>query len=120
MAYDVSEHPLLSGSAKGLSEDLFAEHQAWAEDLLGISGTSYTGTSKARVNRAIALQINWQLALPKDIWFNKQTSSIQSKQNVTYRDAIVWVDPRAQELIDLVLVEEAVEGAGYGNIRSIR
>ena len=118
MAYDVSEHPLRSPDVKGLSEELFGEHQAWAEDLLGVSGTSYTGASKKKVERAITLQMNWQLMLPKDVWYTKQVSSSQSKQNVTYRDGILLIDPRAMALIELVVVEE--EGGKYGDIRSIR
>ena len=119
MAYDVSDHPLRSAASSKLEEPIFEEHQAWAEDLLGVAGTSYTGRSKSMIQRAITLQINWQLTLPKDIWFHKQVSSSQSKQNVTYRDGILWVDPRAEQLVSFVEAEEDV-GSRYGDMRSIR
>lgn len=122
MAYDVSEHPRLSTDAVALvtaNEELFLDHQEWAIDQLGVSDTAYTGLSKRRVERAIAMQINWQLRLPKDIWFVKQGASTQSRQNVTYRDNVPLVDPAAAALIALVEGEENVESR-YGDIRSIR
>jgi hypothetical protein len=119
MAYDVSEHVLLSPVAQELADDVFEEQQAWAEDLLGISGTSYTGQNKRRVERYLAMQINWQLQLPKGIWYTKQVSSSQSKQNVTYRDGILLVDPAAAAGIALVEKDEEIESR-YGDMRAIR
>ena len=122
MAYDVSDHRLLIPTAQTMVQadpETFEEQQAWAESQLGVTGTSYTGSSKRLVERAIALQINWQLGLPKDVWYTKQVSSIQSKQNVTYRDGIPFVDPRAAALVAQVELEESVDSR-YGDIRSIR
>jgi len=119
MAYDVSDHPLRSADVAGLSEDVFDAQQAWAEDLLGVFGTSYTGRSGDRVKRAIVRQMNWQLLLPPSVWYTKQASSIQSKQNVTYKDGITLVDPAAAALIALVEeIEE--EDSRYDDLRSVR
>lgn len=124
MAYAVSEHKLLNASATLLAQDdeeTFLEQQAWAESQLGVSGTAYTGSQKKLVERALALQINWQLQLPADVWYVKQGASTQSRQNITYRDGIQFVDPRAAALIAQVETEATGDiGGRYGNIRSIR
>jgi hypothetical protein len=117
--YDVSEHPLLSADAVALNDDLFREHQEWAIDQLVVADTSYTGRSRLRIERAIAIQINWQLRLPKNIWFTKQESSSQSRQNVTYRDSISLIDPAAAAEVASVEQIEKVDSR-YDDIRSIR
>lgn len=119
MAYDVSDHPLRSEAVTALSDEVFSEQQAWAEDLLGVAGTSYTGRNKERIRRAIVRQMNWQLLLPSSVWYTKQASSSQSRQNVTYKDNITLVDPYAAALVAMVEADEEVESR-YGDMRSIR
>lgn len=121
--YDVSEHPLLSAKAKSLAavsvadptNQVFVEQTALAAELLGVSETTYTGDKLTKIERALALQINYQLLLDPEVFFKKYTTSAQSKQGVGYRDGISLVFPMAAGL-----VEEAVGSGAWLNCTSVR
>lgn len=118
MAYDVSVHALLSDKAKSLfakQPAAFAEQQELAVNLLGLTDTSFTGSKLAIVNRAIVMQLNYQLELSPSIFLHKQASSSQSRQNVTYRDNIGLLYQPAAAL----LTSAGVTGS-WGNITSVR
>ena len=59
--YDVSDHPLFSSKAKELDPNVLSEHIELAEDLLGLTGTAYTGASLPTAKRASVLQVNHQV-----------------------------------------------------------
>lgn len=123
MAYDVSDHPLLDLKATQLyakSSDLFVEYEALAVQQLGLkSDTSYTDTQLLSLRRAIALQINWMLMVPASAAWVKQESSAHSKQNVTYRDGIPVVDPRAAAIVaEVIPIDEVADR--WSSITSVR
>lgn len=120
VVYDVSEHPLLSAKAVALAatddaDSKFTEQTALAAELLGVSETTYTGDKLTKINRALALQINYQLLLDPEVFFKKYTTSAQSKQGVGYRDGISLVFPMAAGL-----VEEAVGSGAWLDCTSVR
>lgn len=123
MAYDVSEHPLLGVKGKQLVESAlpeFEEQQAIAVQRLRLlEDTAYTSHQLTFLNRAIALQINWQLQLPLSSRYYKQESSSHSKQNVTYRDLIPLVNPEAADIVAGIL-DIAVTAAQWGDCTSVR
>lgn len=119
MTYDVSDHPLLSTKSKAIvakdtanSTEVFAEWTAYAAELLGVADKTFSGDDLAKVNRALSLQVNYLLDTVPEMFIYKQVSSIQSKQNVTYRDASLLF-PGA------VIIINGVSGA-WGDITSVR
>lgn len=54
---------LLSPEASGLGEPALTAQADVAEDLLGLAGTQYEGEDAARLSRAVALQVNHQVAI---------------------------------------------------------
>jgi hypothetical protein len=121
--YVVSEHPLLSVKAKALAtnsakEEEFAEQVALAADLLGVSETTYTGDTLLKVNRAVVLQLNYQIQLGLDPFIFQSAASDRSKQSVQYRggeDGPSLVFPQAANIIKQVQYE-----SGWGCIRAVR
>lgn len=119
MAYDVSDHPLLGEKGKQLyakNSDAFEQHQAVAIERLGLGpDTSYTFAQRQSLLRYIAIQVNWQLDVPKTAAWLKQESSSQTKQNLTYRDGIPLVSPEAA-----LGIAEIIGGGLWGSITSVR
>ena len=119
MAYDVSDHPLLGSKGTQLfakSSEAFEQQQAWAVDLLRLEAdTSYTAAERLSINRALALQINWQLELPLSLWYMKQEASAQSKSSITYRDGVSLISPMAQGALPAT-----VTARQWGSITSVR
>lgn len=122
VTYIVSEHPLLSPKAKALvsSEEAFAEQTALAASLLGVDETVYVDDDLAKVNRAIALQVNYQIELSAkpDIWYAQSVASSHSKQSVTYRGGASGpslIFPQAMQLVKGVQFE-----SGWDNIKAVR
>ena len=123
MAYDVSDHPLLETKGQQLyskSPDAFEHQQAIAVQRLGLGpDTSYTAGQRLHLLRAITIQLNYQLDVPKTVIWMKQESSAQTKQNVTYRDGIPLVSPDAAAIVAETLTVEQV-AATWGDITSVR
>lgn len=119
MTYDVSEHPLLSAKSKAIvakdtanSTTVFAEWTAYAAELLGVADKTFSGDDLLKINRALALQINYLLNVVDEMFIFKQVSSVQSKQTVTYRDPAL-IFPGATAIVN------SVAGA-WGDITSLR
>ena len=119
MPYDVSEHPRLGAKGKQLfakNEEQFEDEQALAVERLNLgASTTYTAAQLKSINRAIALQINWQLEVPISARYIKQESSSQSHNNITYRDGIPLVSPEAIGALPL-----DVQAGLWGDITSVR
>lgn len=121
--YVVSEHPLLSVKAKALAtnsakEEEFAEQVALAADLLGVSETTYTGDTLLKVNRAVVLQLNYQLELGLSPFIYQSAASERSKQSAQYRggeDGPPLVFAQAANIVKQVQYE-----SGWGCIRAVR
>lgn len=112
MLYDVAAHALLSPDAKGLGSESLRQHNELAEELLGLLDVSEVTDPAmlARVKRAVAIQINWQVLLDPDAMLLK--SKTVGSQSETYRDNLPAVDTVATSLLSsLVSVAEVkVEG----------
>ena len=122
MTYDLAEHPLLDSVARELSvkkEESFKAQVALAAELLGISALTFTGDTLAKIKRYLALQVNYQLQLPPEVFIKKQASSQASKQNATYRDGIALVNPLIAQAV-AVLIETETGDDAWENIRSVR
>ena len=124
--YVVSEHFLLGSKSKALlakNEDEFAEQVALAADLLGVSETTYTGDALARINRAVVLQLEYQLKLGLDPFIYRAASSERSKQAVQYRggdDGPPLTLAQAVAIVDSVNAETGDDIGKWGNIKSVR
>lgn len=120
VTYAVSEHPLLSAKALALAknEDAFAEQVAFAAELLGVDQTVYVDDQLLSIQRALVLQLNYQLSLSPDVFLYKSTASLQSKQTVVYRggdSGPPLVLTQALQLVKNVRLQ-----SGWGNIKSVR
>lgn len=60
-AYNILNHPLLSPAARRLSNTVLVAQGNLAQDLLGLTGTAFTGTIAARLTDYIVLQVNFQV-----------------------------------------------------------
>jgi len=123
--YDVSTNAILTAKAKAMvTDDLpqFTENTRLAERLLGVSGTSYSGTVGSEVQLAIAMQVNFQLATGVTPYIESGSSDKGTKQeSVTYRQNQPLVDPRARALIDAVLLSIASDSnSSFTTVRSVR
>lgn len=123
MPFDVAGHPLLGAKAKAL--DLSAElpeQKALAEDLLGLSGIDVMGDLKAKGERAIALQINYQLesALFAEVYQRVRLGD----RDYEYREPQGLVSQVASSLADQLLaaVEPVNPGQdeGWSTVSSLR
>lgn len=119
--YVVSEHPLLSVKAKALrekDEDAFAEQVALAANLLGVDETTYTGDTLAKVNRALVLQLNYQLLLDPDVFLHKSAASQHSKQSILYRGGDGG--PPLVMGQAMAIIKEIRYESGWDNMRAVR
>lgn len=95
--YDVSGHALLSDKAANLDSDELDAQTSVAEELLGLAGTTLSGSDKDSARRAIALQVSHQVRIPGEFHFAE--SEGRGGQSVSYRgteEAIV--DRRASAI----------------------
>lgn len=111
--YEPTDHPLLSAESQRLGEmELEAEADV-AEELLGLVDVRYTGEKADRATRAVALQVNHQVAL------GSEASAIQSKgrgsRSVTYRQTgggdLISVSAAARKIVEQ-LIGTVWSGAG--------
>lgn len=100
--YDPTEHPLLSPEAARLEPEELEAQADVAEELLGLVDSRHTGEKADRATRAVALQVNHQVAL------GSEASAIQSKgrgsRSVTYRQTgggdLVSVSAAARKIVE--------------------
>lgn len=125
--YDVSTHAILSDKAKALfvsNAPQFAEYTRMAERLLGVAGTSYSGTPGDDILLAVAMQVNFELSTGTAPFIEQSSSDKGTKQeSVTYRAVPAMVDPRAKTIVDGVLADLAAAGVDsslYQTLRSVR
>lgn len=117
--YSPAGSELLSQAARNLTAPALDEHADLAEDLLGLTGSDYTGVAAARVRRAVALQVNHQLEQIPD--WSVLESSNKGDRSRQYRDWLV--NPLARQIVEEVAAapEGTGEvGAGWNTLRSFR
>lgn len=90
-------HPLLSAEASALDPAVLGEHAMVAERVLGLSGSSYEGDDALEASRAVALQINYQLSIPPEVWALQ--SSGRGARSVSYRATLPSAYPPAAEIV---------------------
>lgn len=121
MLYDLSSNLLLSNLAKSIRTDdppRFEEQVALAADLLGVGDSTYTGSDLAKIERALALQLNHQIQIQEkhpELFFAKSIASTQTKQGMTYRDVEGLRLPFA-----VALVASVVNDAAWLDCKSVR
>lgn len=101
--YPVDAHPLLSAAAGQWAPEVLAAQTVLAEQLLGLTGTTFTGADAEQAAFANVLQVNLQASLPADVWIIK--SETRGARSVTYRDGInaMTIQPQAKALADALL-----------------
>lgn len=97
MAYTLTGHPLLSDDAQNLSPEQQASQQLVAEVVLGLRGTSYTGSDQEEAEAALALQVSLQVAVDPEAYL--ASSVTRGSRSITYRNQIP-VHPLAKEIAD--------------------
>lgn len=119
VTFDVSSHSALSARAAALALSdaaAFAEHNATAEDLLGLAELTLTDRSLDRAKRAIARQVSFQIESGLSAMVYKREKAVGVEKD--YADRLI--DPTAQSLADQVLATLGQEASGYETIRSLR
>lgn len=123
MPFDVAGHPLLGEKAKALDLSAeFPEQKALAEDLLGLSGIDVNGDLKAKGERAIALQINYQIesSLFAEVYQRVRLGD----RDYEYRDAPGLVSQVASSLAGQLLAtlgpDDPGQGEGWSVVSSLR
>lgn len=106
-AYDPTGHPLLSDEADGLTSDELREQASVAEDVLGLVGTSFSSTDAERAERAVAIQVNFQLATEGGAGIESESKGDQSiSWRATGAGRAVAIHPRAERIAASLLTEE--------------
>lgn len=108
--YPIADHVLLSAAAGRLDAEVLDAQTVLAEEVLGLSGTSFTGDDKDKAMLANVLQVNHQLLLPADAFIYKSES--RGGRSVAYRDGVtaVMINPAAQVLVDSLVTGATVAG----------
>jgi hypothetical protein len=119
VTFDVSSHSGLSARASALASsdaDAFIEHNASAEDLLGLAELTLSDRSLDRARRAIARQVSFQIesGLSAMVYKRDKYQGVEKEYNGSL------VDPMARSLADQVLATLGMEADGYAIIRSLR
>lgn len=118
VVYTVSEHPALDKAVKDLvsnNEELFLDRVALAASLLGVDETVYTGDDLVKIERAIALQLNYMALIKPAMFIYQSESSSHSKQAVSYRNNLSLIYPFA-----VMLVKNVTYEGGWDNIKAVR
>lgn len=107
-------HPLLSDDAQELDSTALEAHAVVAEQVLGLAGTDLEDDAITQAGCAVALQINYQVALPPEVWAIKvdKTGPLETQ----YRDALPEVNPLAAAMVSSILTgagEADAPGAGW-------
>lgn len=93
----------LSKAAAALDPELLRNEALVAEQLLGLTGTSFTGDAAIKARMAVARQINLQVRVTEN---PDVVSESRSRQSVTYArqgGARMTVDPTAAQIVkDLI------------------
>lgn len=108
-------HALLSGTAKLLEPDQFAEQAEAAIDLLGLRPYTFVEDELEQALRAVAIQINYTVA--RGVTGEVLSSKSKGAQGDTFRDDIV--SPQAMAIVTRIARAEAWGGGltsrrGYG------
>lgn len=114
--YDVSGHGLLSGEAAVLEGPVLTAHNDLAEDLLGLAGTSFSGSDLGKATRAVVLQVNFQVAAEGSAVTLSESRGRQSLTRRSTRSGEAFqVDAAAARLADQLLASR-----DWGTVRSVR
>lgn len=128
MAFDVATNKLLSDDAAALNTSdapAFAEQQALAEDLLGLTGLDATLSAAgiAKAERFLALQINYQIETGVDAAVYQART--RGRRSDTYRDSAAdLIRPGLLDEVQQLIGDEAGSSGwgdrGYAVITSLR
>jgi hypothetical protein len=103
--YDIDGHPLLSAAALALSPEALEAHGSVAERVLGLTDVAtMSGTDAEEAANAVAIQVNYQLALPSQLWAVKKDTT--GPLTTEYRDNPPPVSSTAKAIVDGLLFEE--------------
>ena len=99
--FNVSDNPLLSDKAAKLNSDTeLPAHVALAADLLELDGLSLSGQAKKKAERALALQVSFQVEAGADaaVYSSRQVGDRTDDYQGTSRAPFTGVDPRAEAI----------------------
>ena len=99
--FDVSDHALLSAKAAKLDADKVLPAQvALAADLLGLDGLDLAGQAKQKAQRALALQVSYQVEAGVDaaVYFSRQVGDKDSDYANSPLLPFTGIDPRAESI----------------------
>jgi hypothetical protein len=107
--YSPAGHPRLSEAALALSPEALESYALEAESMLGISGTSYTGTAAEELTLAVVRQVNRTLNLEsRGDGTGDVTSESQGSQSISY-DNTDPLDSGAVAIVARVTAPSVVE-----------
>ncbi len=96
--FDITAHALLSDESKRLDSEVIDAHTMIAERVLGLVGLNVLDEDVEEVEHALALQVNYQVALPPDVW--ALAGKGRGARNESYRATLPPVSPQAKVIID--------------------
>jgi hypothetical protein len=107
-------HDLLSEEAKALTTPQFEEYMALAREVYGIVDMTFSGSDEGRVDRAIALQVNFMLGkgLEGDIF----SSLSRGGRSFTFKDGL----PEAHKTGMAIIRDVVGPGHGFDSLPSVR
>jgi hypothetical protein len=113
--YPIGGHPLLSDDVAALDVEALDAQTLVAERVLGLAGTTLTGTDVDEATNAVAMQVNYQVALPPEVWV--LTGATRGARSESYRGALPPVHPHAQVIVAALLPGEAGGWMPFGRAR---
>lgn len=115
--YDIIGHALLSADAKALAQPEITAQQRVAERVLGLAGTSYSGTAKLEAEDALAMQVSLQVAQDPEAYL--ASSVTRGSRSISYRDTIP-LHPLAIEIARSLFAENLGSASDWPAILSLR
>lgn len=121
MHYNLIGHPLLRCPV-GVSSTALDAQACVAEDLLGLTATRYTGERAQRAANAVALQVNYQLARPKNPFLRSQTrgARAESYSAAGERPAVLAEAAAIVAALAGEVIKEPTPGVDFAVITSLR
>lgn len=115
----LTDHPLLSEAAQLLTEPALEAHVGLALDSLQLAGYEEAiedSPEEARANRALALQVSYQLerGFAPDLYTLEMVDSLRRD----YRGGLV--SEQASHLAQIILAGIGVQKSAYRTVRSLR
>ena len=122
--FNVSGHALLSAKAAKLEgETELPAHVALAADLLGLDGLSLSGQAKQKAERALALQVSFQVEAGADaaVYSSRQVGDRTDDFQASSRAPFTGLDPRAEAIAArLTAVQNEEDDEDWGILPSLR